>query len=415
MKSNIKISNKTILKSIFAVKGNLSKKSVNNEKQNEYIAKYKGDANATVSISADFELAWAFRGRTLEYRESKARNGRANIKWLLNLFDMYNIPITWATVGHLFLENCSNSEGRAHNNMPRPLFNDQWKGDWYKHDPCSNYHDHPHWYAPDLIQLILNSKVNHEIGTHSFSHIDFSSNTSSRELVQSEILKCIKVMKPYGLSPKSLVFPFNHMGHQYNDLLYKLGIIAVRHRDSIYRIVDPLKDVAGLYRIFESMNLRSTSLYDYWLKAKIFLERAIKLKSAYHIWFHPSDAFEVFNYELRNILELIESYVSKNKLWVATMKDLASYCEARRNLIISKNEDVSSCTYIISNEIDYSKFGDPIITFKLPYRKDYKQIEFIDKNGIGYPLIENKYNAKRKYFLIDLPVSTREIKILYQN
>jgi len=52
--------------------------------------------------------------------------------------------------------------------MPRPPHNATWTGDWYMHDPCTNYNDDPLWYAPDLIEQILLSRVPHEIGTHSF-------------------------------------------------------------------------------------------------------------------------------------------------------------------------------------------------------------------------------------------------------
>ena len=44
------------------------------------------------------------------------------------------------------------------------------EGDWFKADPCTNLQTDPNWYAPDLIKLIRDSKVKHEIGSHTFSH-----------------------------------------------------------------------------------------------------------------------------------------------------------------------------------------------------------------------------------------------------
>ena len=129
---------------------------------------------------------------------------------------------------------------------------------------------------PDLIEQIMQAKVGHEIGSHSFSHIDFSSQTSGRELVEREMQQCLDLMAPLGLKLRSLVYPFNHMGHQYHDLLRRLGIVAVRHRDDKVRLSYPLRSAAGVYQIYESMNLRSPNLYDYRNKAELFIDHAIQ-------------------------------------------------------------------------------------------------------------------------------------------
>ena len=42
-----------------------------------------------------------------------------------------------------------------------PNFDDHWnftKGDWYDYDPYSDFKNSPEWYAPDLIEKILNQK-----------------------------------------------------------------------------------------------------------------------------------------------------------------------------------------------------------------------------------------------------------------
>src|SRR5258706_4985083 len=146
------------------------------------------------------------------------------------MLDRYSIPITWATVGHLFLESCKRSgSGLAHAEMPRPKVNDRWNGDWYMHDPCSDVRQDPLWYAPDLVQQIVDAKTRHEIGTHTFSHINFSTRCSTSDLVHEEIHACAEAMRPFGGTPRSLVFPHNIMGYPYLPLLPADGIVAVRH------------------------------------------------------------------------------------------------------------------------------------------------------------------------------------------
>ena len=131
---------------------------------------------AVITISADFELAWAWQWSkqkdALKTAINKSRATRKNISNILEVAEKYNIPITWATVGHLFLKSCN-----SHKEMSqlKSFENDFWKfnnSDWFINDPYSNYKEEPHWYAPDLINQIIKSPVNHEIGCHTFSHID---------------------------------------------------------------------------------------------------------------------------------------------------------------------------------------------------------------------------------------------------
>jgi hypothetical protein len=130
-----------------------------------------------VVFSADFEMAWAFRFSKTKQNEAvkKGLEERANVPVLIDLFEKYEIPVTWATVGHLFLGECKkDTNGLTHPEMPRPEFfdNRNWcynSGDWYQHDPGSDYKTDPAWYASDLIDIVIASRVNHEIGCHTFS------------------------------------------------------------------------------------------------------------------------------------------------------------------------------------------------------------------------------------------------------
>src|SRR5207245_8162172 len=99
-----------------------------------------------------------------------------------------------------------------------------WRGDWYMHDPCTNYRDDPLWYAPDLIGDILESPIHHEIGTHSFSHIGFSATCSDPILVRRELEESAVAMRRFGITPRSLRYPFNRLGHAYQYLFAELSI-----------------------------------------------------------------------------------------------------------------------------------------------------------------------------------------------
>jgi peptidoglycan/xylan/chitin deacetylase (PgdA/CDA1 family) len=365
----MKTSDKWILQYAFALKGNFAGGVVPETKAFDGIevAPFKYASAAAVSLSADFELDWARRSRPSGERDAFGETERENVPYILGLLDDLSIPITWATVGHLFLSDCKKNGSNAHPEMPRPPVNRMWSGDWYIHDPCTNHVRDPLWYAPDLIEKILGAKTRHEIGSHSFSHIDFSTETSSRELVKSELEECRHAMQPFGLRQKSLVFPFNKMGYPYLDLLYDEGIIAVRHRDKKTRLSYPERTKQGVYKIYESMSLRAPTKYDLVDKARVFLDRAIKQRASYHFWFHPSDPHPLFENQFTRLLELIQSERESGKLWVTTMQELASYCEARASLNLRvKERSASSITLLVESSLKTEKYDLPEVTLTLP-------------------------------------------------
>ncbi|MCK5344097.1 MAG: polysaccharide deacetylase family protein, partial [Candidatus Heimdallarchaeota archaeon] len=251
------------------------------------------DTLSTLCISVDFELSWAFRyGKPIPELDRGIKT-RENFHNFLNLFERYSVPLTWATVGHLFLESCIRDikTGLAHPEMPRPKSfyeNSYWKwkeGDWYHHDPCTDYKNDPNWYAPDLIDQILESRVEHEIGIHTFSHIDFSLENCDPNLAEAEIKKCIELMKERGLDPKSMVFPGNFQN--YPEILRDAGIIAFRGVSRI-DLSYPSEKCVGLWDIHQSYFLyphRKTPLKT----IKRYLNKALKKKYVFHLAFHPSD------------------------------------------------------------------------------------------------------------------------------
>lgn len=284
-----------------------------------------------VVFSADFEMAWAFRYS--KKKQDKANEmgllERENIPVLLELFEKYNIPITWAAVGHLFLSECHKVNGKPHNEMPRPGFfeNKNWrfeKGDWYDSDPCSDYKSEPAWYASDLIDLILNSKVKHEIGCHTFSHSDFTYKNCSEKLADAEIKKCIELANKRGIKLESFVFPGGTFGNY--EVLKRNGIINYR-KPMKYHVDFPYIDEYGLVVIPSSLGLDKDDYgwtRDFHLRIfNNFLEKVIKYKLVCHFWFHPSLNEWYLKEVFPGLLKKISDYRNEDELEVLTMAELS--------------------------------------------------------------------------------------------
>jgi peptidoglycan/xylan/chitin deacetylase (PgdA/CDA1 family) len=363
------VQNKNLLKALFAAKGNFARGDSPGEKvvDGYEILPFFNGTLAAVCVSADLELSWAWRSLPDKARDARGKSDRENVSHILTMLEEYQVPVTWATVGHLFLEQCERGIcGRAHAALPRPLRNDRWSGDWYRHDPCTNLDRDPLWYAPDLVKRILESKVRHEIGSHSFSHVDFSLETSNSELIRAELETCIEVMEKFGISLKSLVYPYNKMGHHYSDLLADYKINAVRHRDQRIRLSYPKRDMNGVYHLTESMNLRVQKYYNYAEKAKIFIDEAKKRHAVYHIWFHPSDPLEVFETVFSNILAHVSQEVQRNTVWAATMSEISAYCEAREKTFLSVSHTESEATIGFKRSFNLARYGSPTLTVAFP-------------------------------------------------
>lgn len=286
----------------------------------------------TVIISADFEMAWAFRFSKTRHQEAvnKGLDERENIPVLLALFEEYRIPVTWATIGHLFMDGCfRGTDGLAHPEMPRPsnFENRNWdfsSGDWYQHDPCSDKESDPAWYASDLIDKIISSSPEHEIGCHTFSHIDFSYLNCPKPLADAELDECINLASLRGLKLKSMVFPGGTAGN-YESLVEK-GFICYR-KPMKYHIDLPYVDKFGLVAIPSSLGLDKDPYgwsKQFHLKLiRKYLEKTTRSRQVCHFWFHPSMDKWYLENVMPGLLQLISEYRNMLCVEIKTMGGVA--------------------------------------------------------------------------------------------
>jgi peptidoglycan/xylan/chitin deacetylase (PgdA/CDA1 family) len=154
-----------------------------------------------LTISIDLELAWGFWDiLTPEIlRQSESRE-RAICDRLLELFDRYHTPITWAVVAAV-LDRAS-AQGRPGNEAS--------------------------WYAPEIIDRIRAAKVSHEIGSHGGHHVYYDRMSAAQAAEDLEFVK--QVHRDNALALVSFVFPRNAVGHL--DLLARAGLRTFRGPDT---------------------------------------------------------------------------------------------------------------------------------------------------------------------------------------
>ena len=292
-----------------------------------------GLKRGAVTFSVDFELAWGWAYAKGMKREEVVRKGiheRSQVPLILAKMDEYRIPATWATVGHLFLEKCErDANGAAHSNiLPMPHFESKYweftSGDWYQVDPCTDYKRDPAWYGPDLIRQILSAKMKHEIGCHSFSHGGFG-HYCPGEVAEAKIDACFEAMKPYGIVPKTWVFPGNDVGNF--DVLAKKGFKNVRSfPEKLAEISLPIRRADGMWDIFDSTPIdlvgKGWHLDERLVRLKNFVDKAVSTNLAAHFWFHPSLPADQMNGLLFPLLQYCAEQREKGLIDVFTIDEL---------------------------------------------------------------------------------------------
>jgi len=321
------------------------------------------------TISLDFELLWGSfdSGKHRKFIDHFEHDGgafaatRAIVDRLLELFHKYDVRVTWATLGHLFLDHCETIDGIKHPDMPRPQHS-WFPGDWYAHDPCKDYRAEPLWYGRDLVEKILAAEPRHEIGSHSFSHVIFSDRGCTAEVAEAEISKCVELARPFNLKLESFVFPRNQLGHL--DLLPKYGFRIARGSAPLWffrfsnrtlrraaHMVDDLfaiRPVCGVPQEFKpgfwiapvSMFLQSMDgprrlipIRSRIRKGIKGIERAVAEKSVFHLSFHPTENLCFSTERMFFALEKIVAHAARRRdegsLRVMTMSEMADYCEQR--------------------------------------------------------------------------------------
>lgn len=295
------------------------------EKRNDWRRFIPEQYKAVVILSADFELAWAWRytkSSTSPLKKSieKAKTERENMPKILALCDRFHIPVTWLTVGHLFLESCEKQVGIAHPELPHPgnFENDWWRfsgKDWFEYDPCTDYKKDPLWYCPDLIEMILKSGERHEIGCHTFSHIDCRDEVCSPDQFRAEINASLLAAERYDIRKmESFVHPGHTIGNL--DTLAEMGFTNYR-TDHANILGFPRKHDNGLWEFTTTMELRYLQNWSVASQINRFIstfKRAIRNHTVAYLWFHPSFDAAVAENILPPVFEWLDKH--RNEIWI---------------------------------------------------------------------------------------------------
>ncbi|RKD97355.1 polysaccharide deacetylase family protein [Halopiger aswanensis] len=299
----------------------------------------------SVVVSLDAELGWGFHDID-SLPTDRVESGRRGWSVMLDLFSEFEIPATWAVVGHLMLESC---DGR-HVEHPAP------EG-WFERERTEWADRADLRFAPDLVDALLSSEIDHEFASHSFSHVLFGRPETDHELAEAELRRSTEIASEWDLSIETFIYPRNDVGHR--DVLADHGVRAYRGRsptrdgvrglfDSTFRdhslLVEPIVDEYGLVNVPASLFLfgfegpARTVAESIWedpmvVQARRGIDEAAESDGIFHMWLHPNNlTHERDDRRMRAILAYLDQKRSRTDLTVETIADVAREVDVARGV-----------------------------------------------------------------------------------
>ena len=297
------------------------------------------------TISLDFELHWGvFDKKDRASRTACYKNTIELIPRLLNLFEKYEVHVTWATVGALFAEDQKEWQQLKPAILPGYTLEKYSAYKWVDQNglPEDFYFAH---FAPQAINNILNYD-GQELGTHTFGHYYCLERQNGFEAFDADLKAAKKAASKFNSSPVSLVFPRNQFNNECLDVCYNNDIKVVRSNPANW-FWEPIPDGKShlLRKVFrtgdayiplgqrtsyplssivvkpgEPLQLPASRFLRPWtgnyqLANKLSLQRLVKeLKAAalhkecYHLWWHPENFGDFPEENMRNLTLILEEY-----------------------------------------------------------------------------------------------------------
>src|SRR6056297_1406866 len=189
------------------------------------------DNSGTVTISIDLELAWGMTDMLDEAHTILSDRRYAETQYLdrlLELCDRYRIPITFATVGHLFAESVDDIvAAQEPSTLPIDL------------DTLAECE--PLFCAPELPLQIRQATTAHDLGTHTLSHVICGAVEPA--VVDRELRAVTELYDSHGLDrPRSFVAPRNRLPN--DNVLRDNGIEILRASEPV-----PATSARGQYAV----------------------------------------------------------------------------------------------------------------------------------------------------------------------
>jgi peptidoglycan/xylan/chitin deacetylase (PgdA/CDA1 family) len=272
-----------------------------------------------ILISFDTESPIDSLSNNLLDGKSYGFKSRFGLQRIISVSEKYEFPFTFFCTGHALLKEC-----KGHNLEINMLKENKRYGfrrgiyHWHPMDPGSNYVEYPEFYYGDLVEKLIKSGIDHEIGSHSFSHIPYS--LVDDNTVIEDLFRSAEALRVHSQEFFSFSFPFNLAVTSFH-LLSKFGIKISKGGHRMIRALI-LKD--GVFIIRTHITDFPFSSINEYIKIINFVSAKKKILNWY---LHPISLYNEHNY---NLFESILAYLKRQEVKTITYKNL--YDNLKSNL-----------------------------------------------------------------------------------
>lgn len=310
-------------------------------------------------ISLDFELHWGgAEVWDLAEKSSCFLNTRAVILEMVQLFQEYDIRVTWATVGFLFAE--SRDEANAYFPTKEPAYLNQnfnYYNLFKNNEVGVDEKQDPFHFGASLVQEILKFE-GQELASHTFCHYYCNEAGQTKEEFELDLQATQKIAQSkYQTALHSLVFPRNQYNSNYLDILKNNQYKVIRTNPDVWfwkinhKLISLARALDTLLPISKSLSFKNAAIKkehsivllpasrffrpyskkEQWIQ-KLKLRRikkemlfAAKNGENYHLWWHPHN-FGYFPQEnMSQLRELLEFYKKLNTHYNFSSKNMGDF------------------------------------------------------------------------------------------
>ncbi|KEY18788.1 polysaccharide deacetylase family protein [Kaistella antarctica] len=310
-------------------------------------------------ISLDFELHWGgAEVWNLEEKSEYFLNTRTVILEMLQLFQEYNIRVTWATVGFLFAS--SREEVMSFSPPKEPSYLNQnlnyfnlFRNNVVGPDEGTD----PFHFGYSLIQEIIKTP-GQELASHTFSHYYCNEEGQTKEEFDLDLQATQKIAKSkFTKKLTSLVFPRNQYNTSYLELLKDNEYNVIRTNPDVWfwkmnnkfiplaRALDTLLPISNKLsfknsdikeeqdvvllpasRFFRPYSQKEKSIQKLKMnRIKKEMLVAAKKGENYHLWWHPHNFGSFPQQNMIQLREILEYYKILNKQYGFSSKNMGDF------------------------------------------------------------------------------------------
>lgn len=306
------------------------------------------ESRASFLLSLDCELLWGIRDYGGLRKYPYLSNGfDTYYQSLLKSLNTYKVRASFAFVGAMALSYEEFAKISVHN------LNSLYRR---RHSEIlqSTQANKELWFQPDIVKKVCNAKLQHEIASHSLTHLRFDAVSMDEDVAAFEMESSHSILHSLNKNVSSFIFPENCIKYlsQFKKSPYKIYRAKDEtwyHKSSMRRALHFLdqslpiapkgvhldKDghgnlcIPGSTMFFPYDGVRSIIPDSVrFQKMKEGIDRAIREKKTFHLWFHPWNLGA--SERMRDVFDKTLHYVSeKREAGLLNIKTMSDFLEGK--------------------------------------------------------------------------------------